>query len=542
MLFIVLGAGLSQAQPFIYTRGAVNAASFLPFGIAAGAIAQGSIFTIFGRNLGPAAGVQAFSYPLSETLSGVSVTVSQGSTTIKALPVYVSAAQINAIMPSNAPLGTVSVRVLVNNVKSNALPLRVGANSLGIFTVNGNGVGPGILQNFVSQNNQPVNSTLVPASPGQFETLWATGLGPVNADNIQPTAGNLPVDVEVFVGGQPAPTSYAGRAPCCAGTDQIVFQLPRNTPTGCWVPVYVRLAKTIVSNVVTMAVTTDGSPCTSQVGTTGAALLRGGKIGLLAPLRSDIRQGSPPSPVDLRTDYLVARFGQEKGGPFAFNPLYSLPPAGTCTSYSGGGDWMTAANVAGLAPGVKVLNAGPFTVSGASKSVSFQVPLSPLTLGYLGYVNPALPGSVDTTILAPGPFTIQSQDGSDVTALKLPFNMISPLTWTNRDQIATVDRSTPLTVNWSGGEGQTVAVVGGSADLPTNVSGVFVCIVAAGANSITVPPVILANLPPSRGNSAYSKGIVFLVGAGKVTGFNAGGLDGGALGPLYLSGKAVDVQ
>src|SRR5258708_26029041 len=187
-------------------------------GIPGGAIAQGSIFSVFGARLGPAKAVAAGSFPLQTSLGGVSLNISQGSTTVSAISVYVSASQINAIMPSNAPLGMVSLQVVSNNARSNMSPVRVAASGVGIFTVKGTGIGPGVLYNFVAQDNQPVNSPLVTAKRGQVITLWATGLGPVTyADNIAPTAGNLPTQVELFVGGAPAVVQYSGRSTCCSG-------------------------------------------------------------------------------------------------------------------------------------------------------------------------------------------------------------------------------------------------------------------------------------------------------------------------------------
>jgi len=181
LLSLALGQAICGAQPFIYLHAVSNAASSLPFGIPAGTIAQGSIFSIYGRNIGPATGVQASSFPLSNTLGNVSVTVTDGITMLNAIPIYVSASQVNAIMPSNAPTGTVSVRVAVNNARSNSVPVRVGTNSLGLFTVRGTGAGPGVIFNFVSQANQPLNSLQTPAKPGQIVTLWGTGLGPLQA-------------------------------------------------------------------------------------------------------------------------------------------------------------------------------------------------------------------------------------------------------------------------------------------------------------------------------------------------------------------------
>lgn len=540
LLFAAVSA-LSNAQPFIYTRGISNAASSLPFGIPGGTIAQGSIFSIYGRNLGPGTGVLQGSFPLNNTLSGVSVTVTDGITHLNAIPVYVSASQVNAIMPSAAPLGTVSVRVMVNRTTSNSVPARVGTNSLGLFTVLGTGAGPGIIFNYVSSNRQPLNSLQTPAKPGQVVTMWGTGLGPVPADNVAPTAGNLPVSVQVFVGGKPATATYSGRSPCCAGDDQIVFQVPANSPTGCWVPVNVQLAGTAVSNTVTMAITSDGSACIPSGGPI-QGFVQGGNIGLLAPLRADLNQSAPNSVLDLHTDFLVARFGQEKGGQFAFNPLVSLPPPGTCTAYAGAGNWFNTANLPNLAPSIKPLDAGGGTVAAGAKSATYKFTFSPLTLGYLGSSNPANPTAGDTTLLAPGGLSIQIAGGTDVPSFKAASTMIAPLSWTNQAQISTVNRANDLMLTFTGGAGETIAAIGGNVDVITNASGIFVCLASSGSTSITVPAAILANVPQGRGNPHYSQGAIFLVAAGGTGTFNATGLDQGFVTPLYLTGKAVAFQ
>jgi uncharacterized protein (TIGR03437 family) len=542
VLLLLIIQGVVLAQPFIFNRGIANSASSLPFGIPAGTIAQGSIFSIYGRSLGPATGVQPSAFPLQAALSGVSVSVTDGITSLNANPVYVSASQVNAIMPSNTPIGTVSVRVTVNGSTSNSVPVRIGSASLGLFTALGTGAGPGIIFNYVTAANQPLNSATTPAKPGQVVTMWGTGLGPVPADNVAPTAGNLPVGIEVFVGGKLAPTSYHGRSPCCAGDDQIVFQVPLDAPAGCWVPVDVRLAGTAVSNTVTMAVTSDGSSCVTSASSPAKAFIQGGKVGLLAPMRADINQSAPNSPLDLRTDLLVARFGQEKGGPLAFNPLVSLPPAGTCTAYSGQGDWFISANLPNLAPSVKALDAGGGTVTAGGKSGTYVAAYSPLLLGYLGSSNPANTQTGDTTLLAPGSVKIQIAGGADVPSFNAAATMLSPLTWTNQSQVSTVNRADDLQLTWTGGSGQTIAAIGGNVDVITNSSGIFVCVASPGATSITVPAPVLANVPEGRGSPQYSKGAVFLVGAGASGTFNASGLDQGFLVPMYLTGKAVAFQ
>ena len=75
-----------------------------------GGIAQGSIFAIFGRGLGPSAPVEVASFPLGNQLAGVSKNLRQGVTQLSAIPLFVQDSQINAILPSATPLSGVSLR------------------------------------------------------------------------------------------------------------------------------------------------------------------------------------------------------------------------------------------------------------------------------------------------------------------------------------------------------------------------------------------------------------------------------------------------
>jgi hypothetical protein len=100
-------------------------------------------------------------------------------------------------------------------------------------------------------------------------------------------------------------------------------------------------------------------------------------------------------------------------------------------------------------------------------------------------------------------------------------------------------------VNWTGAPaGQSVIIFGGGVDLPTNSSAVFACIAPPGSSSFTVPPQILANMPPTWDNLLRSKDAVY-VGALATTSpatFAASGLDIGALVAGTFVGKTVIFQ
>jgi uncharacterized protein (TIGR03437 family) len=543
LLACVLACCAYAQLPLIYNRAIFNAASYMPPTLSGGAIAQGSIFTVFGSNIGPSTPVQVSQFPLGTALGGISITVTQGSTTVNAIPLYVSATQINAIMPSNAPLGAASLRVKTPSYQSNPMTVNIAPTAFGIFTAAGAGLGPGIVQNFVSQTNEPINSASNAAMPGQFVTLWGTGLGPVAADNVAPAAGNLPTKVEVFVGGVPVTNYlYSGRTPCCAGVDQIVFQVPANAPQGCWVPVAVRTGGSTVSNFVTMAITPDGSSCLKSGSPFVTAGKYGGFLGLRVATHEDI---GTRNAVDVTGDYAAAVAYEAPASNFPFNPILSWPPAGTCTEYTVKGDLLRGDRLPLAVPsGGKLLSFGPaLTLSGPAGMKMLQ---NVLMAGILKYLGGSISNGLfnDTSYLQPGSYQISGVAGADVGGFSVTAPMPQPLTWTNRDQLVVIDRTQPLNLSWSGGSGTPVAIVGFGVDLPTDSTTVFGCVAPPGATSFTVPPMMLSNVPATRSNPLQSKSVIYLGNAPNPSAgsFSGSGLNAGFVGFQYATGKTVTFQ
>ncbi len=175
MRFILLflsGSALFALQPILYHRGALNAASVAPFGLPNAPIARGSIFTVSGENLGPSPSQTVSSFPLATTFGGVSLSVTQNGVATQAYPLTISATKIYAVMPSSVTAGVATLRLTYQNVRSNAIPIQITDSAPGIFTVSADGAGPGVIENFVSGDNQPVNSAVIPAAPGQTVTIW----------------------------------------------------------------------------------------------------------------------------------------------------------------------------------------------------------------------------------------------------------------------------------------------------------------------------------------------------------------------------------
>ena len=546
VVVIFLLAGSLEAQPLIYAKGVVNAASFLPPNAPGGAIGRGSIFSIFGNGIGPSAVAQVSAFPLQNSLSGVSIKFIQGQTSVDVIPLFVSAGQINALMPSNAPLGLGSLQITFNNAKSNMAPVRVVTNAPGIFSVAG-GIGPGIVQNFISETDQPINSTKLTAKPGQAVILWLTGLGPVTfPDNVAPTAGDLPFPVEIWVGGKLVTNKlYSGRTPCCSGVDQVVFTIPSDAPSGCFVPVQVRVAGNAVSNAVTMAIDPRNGPCSDSANPFSQAFVSGQNTGLAMVLRRSIHVdiGDEP-PYDATLDEALGHFRANAGGDRPFEPALALPPPGSCTVYNVSGDLMDDAGLFSTLG--RDLDAGNVSVRG-SKGTATLTRLD--TVNSLFYANllgstGLLPAGLGPAplFLDPGAVQIIGAGGPEVGAFNASVTVGPTVTWTNRDQLSTINRAQGLTVNWTGTAAGGIVVDGVSFDVPTNASGAFLCLAPAGATSFTVPPYVLAGLPPSRDDTLQSRAFIELLSAPAPVSFTAQGLDSGAAFYLSLAVKSVLIQ
>jgi uncharacterized protein (TIGR03437 family) len=544
LLFFFTCAVLYAQLPLIYYRGVVNVASYMPPALPAGGIAQGAQFSIFGSNLGPPT-TPALTFPLATTLSGVSISITQGTATVAAIPVFLSPGQINAIMPSNAPVGMASLRLTYNNSRSNYVPVRVVASSFGIFTSTGTGQGPGSIENY-STTALPLNSLNSAAQPGQVEILYGVGLGAgLGPDNVAPTSGNLPTQTEVFVGGIPATVSYSGRSACCAGIDQINFQVPSSAPTGCWVPVAVRTQGSIMSNYVTMAIGQNQN-CSEPNNPLAAALIGGGQqASFLAARFSTSHAINVATPLGSIADYVYGLLYQQKASPYNFNPYLSLPPAGTCTAYSVSSYTPSGLpNLANTGPTGRGLDAGQISISTAG--------LAPATLpagtiagtfsANIGGNIPLISVLPNTQFLNPGAFTIAGSGGGDISSFSAPFTMPVPLTWTNQSSLTSVDRTQPLTVTWSGvAPGYTVLVAGIGMDLADNATTAFVCQTRPGDLSFTVPVQILGSVPPQRLRPSQSLGVIYIgeVPLSNPVALTASGLNSGQVMPAQFLGQSI---
>jgi len=222
-------------------------------------IAQGSIFDIFGSGLATATSTLQ-NVPLPTTLTGTSVSVTVNGATTHAILYFVSASQIAAILPSATPTGDGQITVTVNGQTSAPAAIKVVQTAFGLLTLNGAGNGPAtvfdVSSNYVGLTNA--------ARPGDFITLWGSGLGPVTGDEtvVQTPATLTNIPIEVDIGGIPAAVQYYGRS-IYPGLDQINVIVPPRV-SGCHVSVVVRSGD-IVSNFATIPVASSGRVCAEPV-------------------------------------------------------------------------------------------------------------------------------------------------------------------------------------------------------------------------------------------------------------------------------------
>lgn len=563
-------AGLASAQAPRITGGPVNAASYVIAGLPNANIAQGSMFIVFGQNIGPSVQANASSFPLTATLGGTSISVTVGGTTVQAIMLYSTSVQVAAILPSKTPTGTGTLTLTFNNNTSNAVPIHVVASTLGIFTRNTAGSGPGVLFNFNSQSDQPVNSLVTAAHPGQVLTLWGTGLGAVSGDEAGgPLPGNLSVPVTVYVGTKQVTPSYKGRSGCCAGIDQVVFTVPEGVE-GCYVSVNV-VTGGVVSNSATIAVASNGTVCSDPTGFSTADLqkvLTGGTLTVadIGIDRDHAKLSSPLGKVEGNVDLGDGHFrhyvssqdvlASTRG---AIGALGGLPSAGSCTVspfqfqdffsslFAGSGDPVIQE---GLDAGPALNITGPLGVKqlprqniGTANQPFYRYHVHGSVIGGgIPVVMPVMPDFLD-----PGNYTLDNGAGGAQVG---PFhaNLTIPnaaITWTNEDALTMISRSQDLTVTWSAPSGAWVAVLGSAADPGTGAGASFQCVTSADPGTFTVPAWVLSALPASGMDASAGVPVGFLsvgVTLPQTPRFQASGVDIGFFNWAEIESKNVVYQ
>ena len=502
----VVGAGV----PAISAASIVNATGYQ------NKLAPNTVFAIFGSGMGPATLTTANgpNYPTSLGGTSITFTSTAGGAAINARMVYSVDGQIAGLLPSSIAPGIYAVRVSYSGLTSAPQNVTVVARSFGIATANSAGSGTpqatignvngGVsLVRFTSGNLSfnGLNWTLTPAHPGDTLVLWGTGGGADAANDTggssgdQTQAGNFMVNV----GGRQIRPLYAGSSSGYAGLWQINFTLPTDIATGCFIPAQVSAGGELSNSVVIPIAPAGQSACADSALSQAslAALDAGGTI---------------------------------KGGGFGVNRLtntfYTTPtPGGTISATTatqeniGGG--ISVFTAAQYAAGQALPKIGPCTISDVTSPMG-RTPGPPAVQLDLGENLPAagpklasnavlakLNGPVynlsltNGTIANGGKYTVSGLGGKDVGPFTGSVNFPASFNVTNWDSIGAIDRSKPLTINWTGGDELVYIIIGATRVVGKDASNVNIihnvsvnCQVPAAPGTYSVPTAALAFLVP----------------------------------------------
>ena len=455
--------------PAITPGGVVNAASQLPSSLRGGAIAVGARFTIPGVRLGPEPAVRGSESDPPAKLADVAVRVVQGERAWDAGLLAVSATRIDALMPSSAQPGDVTVAVT-----------------------------------YKGQTSEPYGLTLVAASLGFFSPDAAPSAAAGDTVTLRGTGASSPL--EVVVGGKPADDVRVAAADCCKGVEQISFRVPAGTPLGCFVPVQARTADGRPSNAIAIAIHAPGAPCHDELDWFRESVEKARNAGFLALARVSIDLHLPRKAASqYQFDYGIASFGRQESGQRQFPPM---PPAGTCTVFTARLNLRQILGQARAADftslpektrGNRRLDVGE-AIAIAGPAGTHSLPQDPHQKDYysatLGGLVPFSRGEAKPLYLNRGAYTVTAPGGADVGPFSTKLDVMPVIVWKNRDRIEDVDRSAGVQMEWKAARpNDAVLLLAVNADRMSGDSAVSLCMAHAADGQFRIPAIALGNLP-----------------------------------------------
>ena len=223
-------------------------------------LAQRSIGSIFGLNLSARTAVADLAPPLPFTLGGTTMTIGGNITPL----FFVSPAQINFQVPFLGVIGQASVPlVITQGVVSTTVTVQIAPMIPALFTANAQGTGQASVLIAGTASVVAPAGTFPgsrPARPGEFISIYCTGLGDVtnrpdlgSASPIIPLAMTLATPT-VTIGGVPATVvPFSGLAPGFVGLYQVNVQIPDTAPSGAAIPIVLAIGG-FTSNPATIAI------------------------------------------------------------------------------------------------------------------------------------------------------------------------------------------------------------------------------------------------------------------------------------------------
>jgi uncharacterized protein (TIGR03437 family) len=484
-LSLIVPAAFSQALPQFDSDSVVNAASY------ADPISPGAIASIFGTNLASITAA-AQGAPLPTELAGTSVTINGA----KAPLFYVSPTQINLQVPWSTQIALfnyTAASVVVTTSMGRSTPVRVPVFQSGpsLFSLDGSGCGQAAALNISRDGSVSVNSPSNSAAPGDFISLYGTGIGvpnnpPANGDY---SAGLVPLSSPppgVVLGGKTLQAvQFAGLAPFLVGVYQINFQIPQGTPEGCAIPVSVAYGQfSMAGPTMSVSIHSGRGRCVDP------SIQSFGRVTLMKTFMSGT--------AGTTADTLSASF---PSGPGIMVPP-PLPPSqpGSFTNN------ITPVTMSRSCPvnGNSLLFAGALSVQANSTGQTKVAPPIPNT-GGVQYQQ-----SLPNGFIAPGQYTVSASGPvqfQGTVTIPSPIQITTPLTPGTQ-----VSVSNNFVINWTGGApGELVRLRLVAKDGLFN--SVDTAYVDAVAGSFTFSPVCMGNPPPMGSGRFCTFGVLMQPGS-----------------------------
>jgi uncharacterized protein (TIGR03437 family) len=390
-----------------------------------------------------------------------------------------------ARLPTSLPTGTASATLTSDGVTTQPIFFNVIPSSFGIFT---GPISAGLLggmlgapaqgssasffvfnpgPHFAQKNNGPLAGLAQPAHPGDYLTIYGTGLGNATPNQVVVTIAGLPVTV-----------TYAGPAPGQPGVDQINVYLPPGfaAPDSCSDAFTVTVAGTQISPKA-LSYTQTASSCPSPIGfnaTELAAIDAGTQVSYVQlSLTSSIAPATPTG--FTRSEFALALQlnSSEVFSPFTFadSVLYSCQ-----TPQSGGG--------------VGSILAGPdtaLTLSLGSTSIPIGQPITQPAPA-------ATPDALPPALFQAGAYQLSAPNFAQ--SLQLP----PTIQLQNFTALQSIDTTRDLTITWSpSGYSKTDVLSLNMAAPPSEwfTSAIISCHAPATAGSLVIPAAQLQAIPKS---------------------------------------------
>ncbi len=144
-----------------------------------------------------------------------------------------------------------------------------------------------------------------------------------------------------------------------------------------------------------------------------------------------------------------------------------------------------------------------------------------------------------------GTYRISGSGGADVGEFAVEARLGKPIRWRGGSELDVIDRSRGVVVRWGGAtKRDRVAIMAINVEPLSGAMGLCLCVAAGEAGRLQIPPLALANLPPSAAIPGIPMNYIFMgvLPAGAPQRFQARGVERGVALVTTLLGRTVSFQ